>query len=53
MDFLSQLLRGPPSQGCAISALNVWPADAAAALKPRDRRPYELTGRTVDRAPDR
>jgi transposase len=38
LDFLSQFLRGTPSQGCAVSGLNVWPADAAVALKSRDRQ---------------
>jgi len=40
LDFLCQLLRGLPSQDCAISGLNVnvWPADAAVALKSRDRQ---------------
>ncbi len=33
VDFLSQLLRGPPSEVCTNSGLNVWPADAAVALK--------------------
>jgi hypothetical protein len=28
LDFLSQLLRGPPSQSCALLGLNVQPADA-------------------------
>jgi transposase len=32
LDFLSQFLRGPPSQDCAISGLHVWPAGAAVAL---------------------
>jgi transposase len=35
LDFLSQLLRGPPSQGCAISSLDIWAADAAVAVKSR------------------
>ena len=38
LDFLSQLLRGPPMEDCALFGLNVWPADAAVALKSRDRR---------------
>ena len=29
VDFLSQLLRGPPPQDGAIFGLKVWPADAA------------------------
>jgi hypothetical protein len=33
VDFLSQLLRGPRSEDCTISDLNVWRADAAVALK--------------------
>jgi hypothetical protein len=33
LDFLSQPLRGTPSHDGAISGLNVWPADAAVALK--------------------
>jgi transposase len=37
-DLLSQLLRGPPMQDCTVSGLNVWPADAAVALKSRDRQ---------------
>jgi hypothetical protein len=36
-DFLSQLLRGPPSQGCALFGLNVSLADAAVAPKSRAR----------------
>jgi hypothetical protein len=28
VDFLSQLLRGSPSQGCATSGINGYPADA-------------------------
>jgi hypothetical protein len=32
VDFLSQLLRSTRSQDCAISGLNVWPADAAVVL---------------------
>jgi transposase len=38
LDFLSQLLRGPPSQDCAIAGLNAWPADAAVALPSRARQ---------------
>jgi transposase len=38
LDFLSQLLRGPPAQDCAISGLNAWPADAAIALRSQDRQ---------------
>jgi transposase len=38
VDFLSHLLRGPPSQDGTIPGLNVWPADAAVALKSRDGR---------------
>jgi len=38
VDFLSQLLRGPPSQDCAIPGLNVWPSAVAVALEPRDRK---------------
>jgi transposase len=38
LDFLSQLLRGPPAEDCAISGVNDWPAGAAVALKSRDRR---------------
>jgi transposase len=41
LDFLSQLLRGPPSQDCPISGRNAWPADAEVALKSRERqRPW-------------
>jgi transposase len=38
LDFLSLLLRGPPSQDCAISGPNAWPADAAVASKARERQ---------------
>ena len=38
VDFLSQLLRGPPSHGCATPGLDLCPADAAAALKSRNRQ---------------
>jgi hypothetical protein len=37
LDFLSQLLRGPPPQDRAIAGLNVQPAVAAVTRKPRDR----------------
>ena len=37
VDFLSQLLRGPPTEDGAISGVNVWPADTAVARKSRDR----------------
>jgi transposase len=36
LDFLSQLLRGPPPQGCATPGLKLWPA--AVALPSRDRQ---------------
>jgi hypothetical protein len=35
VDFLSQLLRGPPPPGCATPGLDVCPADAAVALPSR------------------
>jgi transposase len=38
LDFLSQLLRGPPSQGGPTPGLNVCPADAAFVLQSRDRQ---------------
>jgi len=44
VDFLSQLLRGPPSQDRTISGLNVWPADAAVTVQSRDRQCCSLTG---------
>jgi hypothetical protein len=40
MDFLNELMRGPPSQDCGISGLNVWPADAGVALRCRDGQRY-------------
>jgi hypothetical protein len=39
LDFLSQLLRGPPSQELAISGLDAWPSDGAIAPKSRGQRP--------------
>src|SRR4051794_13435236 len=43
--FLSQLLRGPPSQGGATPGLGVCPDDAAVALECHDReRCKPLTG---------
>jgi transposase len=44
VDFLSQLLRDPPSPGCAISGLNSWAADEAGERKSRDR-PHCSPGR--------
>ncbi len=38
LDFLSQLLRGPPLQDVAISGLSASPADRAVALKSCDRQ---------------
>jgi transposase len=40
VDFLSQLLRGPPPPGCATPGLDLCPADAAVALPSRDRQRY-------------
>jgi hypothetical protein len=40
VDFLSQLLRGPPLLDCALSGLNVWQADVAVTLKSRDRQRF-------------
>ena len=38
LDYLSQLLRGPPSQDRAIAGLDVWLAEAAVTRQPRDRQ---------------
>jgi hypothetical protein len=38
LDFLSRLLRGPPSQDGAIADLKVWPAETAVALKSCERQ---------------
>jgi hypothetical protein len=39
VDFLSQLLRGPPSQDRASSGLDAWPSDGAVTPKSRGRQP--------------
>jgi len=39
-NFLSQLLRGPPSQGRATRGIHVRQADAAVALESRNRPPH-------------
>jgi transposase len=39
VEVLSQLLRGPPSQGCVRLGLDVCPADPAVALACRDGQP--------------
>ena len=44
VDFLSQLLRGPPSQDYAILGVSVWPTDSAVALKAREGSVASLIG---------
>jgi hypothetical protein len=46
LDFLSRLLRGPPSQACATTGLNVWQTYAAVTPQFRNRSRVEGDTRT-------